>query len=127
MKLSCGNAAERHTFQAIFRCQRQAGAVAGSQQLFVGFGHTPINDGSNRMQHIAAGQIERGRDFCTPGRFGIALLFHQFRTGKAQLHTSKGMNGVINTAMVRDISAGHTAVGCVDDGINAYFCDVGFY
>ena len=37
------------------------------------------------MQHIAAGQIERGRDFCTPGRFGIALLFHQFRTGKAQL------------------------------------------
>ena len=27
------------------------------------------------------------------------------------------MNGVINTAMVRDIAAGHTAVGGVDDGI----------
>ena len=69
------------------------------------------------MQDILAGQIERRRNFCPPGGFGIALLLHQLRTGKAQFHTRKGVNGIVDATMVRNIAAGHTAVGSIDNGI----------
>ena len=69
------------------------------------------------MQYIAAGQIERRSDFCLSGGFGIALLFHQLLTGKAQFYTRKGVNGVVNAAMVGNIAAGHAGVCRVDDGI----------
>lgn len=69
------------------------------------------------MQDILTGQIERRGDFCPPDRFGITLLFHQFRTGKAQLHTRKGVNGIVDAAVVRNIAAGHAAIGSIDDGI----------
>ena len=69
------------------------------------------------MQHIAAGQIERRGDFRLSGGFGMALLFHPFRAGKAQFHACKGVNGVINAAMVGNIAAGHAGVCRIDDGI----------
>ena len=69
------------------------------------------------MQHIVAGQIERRRNFRLTGGFGIALLFHQFFTGKPQLYARIGMNGVVNAAMVVNIAAGHAGVCRIDDGI----------
>lgn len=117
MKLTCGNTAERHAFQAILCRQLQAGAIAGSQQLFVLFGHSPVDNWANSVQHIPARQIERGRDFRLTGGFGMALLFHQFRAGKPQFYTRIGVNGVINAAMVGNIATGHARVCRIDDGI----------
>ena len=99
MKLPRGNAAERYAFQLVFCCQLQAGAVAGGEQFFVLFSYSTADDRTDRMQHIAAGQIECGRDFRLSGGFRTVLLFHPFRTGKPQLHACKGVNGVVDAAV----------------------------
>ena len=124
MKLSRGNAAKRHTFQ-IFLCrQLQTGAVAGSQQHPVTLCHSPIDNRPDRVQHIAAGQIKCRGDFCLPGGFWVPLLFHQFFTGKAQLHPGIGVDGVVDAAVVRAVAAGHAAVGGVDNGIAPERCNI---
>ena len=60
-------------------------------------------------------QIERRSDFCLTGGFGIALLFHQFRAGKAEFYSCIGVNGVVDAAVVRNIAAGHAGVCSVHD------------
>ena len=124
MKLTRGNTAERHAFQIVFRCQFQAGAVAGGEQFLIRFGHAPVDDRADGVQHIAAGQIERRGDLCLTGGLGITLLPHQLRTSKAQLHARKGVNGVVDATVVRNIAAGHAAVGSVDDSITPKRCNV---
>lgn len=54
----------------------------------------------------------------------IALFCHQFRTGKPQFYTRKGVNGVVDAAVVRDIAAGHAAVCRIDDGIALERCNI---
>ena len=75
MKLPCGNAAERHTFQAFFRRQLQAGAVAGDQQFFALFCHSSVDNRTDGVQYIAAGQIKRWGDFCLTGGFRMDCFF----------------------------------------------------
>ena len=116
MKFSRGNAAERYAFQLVFCCQLQAGAIAGSQQFLILFCHALVDDRTNRMQDIFAGQIKRRSDFCLSGRFRIALLFHQFSTGKPQLHTRKGVNGVVDATMTWYKTAEKLTVRCI------YYC-----
>ena len=76
------------------------------------------------MQDIFAGQIECRGDLCLSGGLGIALLPHQLRTGKPQLHTRIGMNGVVDAAVVRDITAGHAGVCRIDDGVTPKRCNI---
>ena len=63
-------------------------------------GYSTADDRPDRMQHIPTGQIKCRGNFCLSGRFGKALLFHQFLTGKPQLHARISVNGVINAAVV---------------------------
>ena len=76
-----------------------------------------MDDGANRVQHIAAGQIKCGRELCLSGGFRVSLPVHDLCTGKTQLHPGIGVDGVVDTAVVRAVAAGHVAVGSVDDGI----------
>ena len=59
--------------------QLQTGAIAGSQQLFVLFGYYTADDRTDRMQHIAAGQIKRRGDFRRRPITGGHLLDHHIR------------------------------------------------
>ena len=47
----------------------------------------------------------------------MPLPGHQFRAGKAQLYPGIGVDAVINAAVVGQVTAGHTAVGRVHNGI----------
>lgn len=69
------------------------------------------------MQYIPAWKIKSRRNFSTSCRFRVALLLHQIIAYKAQLHAGKGMNCVVNAAMVGNITACHTAVGSVHNSI----------
>ena len=69
------------------------------------------------MQDILAWQVERRGDFRPPGRLGIALLFHQLLTRKAQLHARESVDGVVNAAVIWNIAAGHAGVRRVDNGV----------
>ena len=57
MEHAGGDAAERNAFYAILLGQFQTGTVAGGQQALVLRGHTTLNDGTDRVQDIVAGQI----------------------------------------------------------------------
>ena len=69
------------------------------------------------MDNVLTGQIERRCDFCPSRRLRAALPLHQLRTGKTQLYTRKGVNGVVDAAVVWNVTAGHTTVGGVHNGI----------
>lgn len=86
--------------------------------------HPACNNGAYRVQHIAAGQIVGGGNLGSTGRLGAALAAHKAVAGVAQLHARKGVDAVVDTAVVRHIAAGHTAVGCVDNGVAPQGCDV---
>lgn len=101
----------------MIRRQLQAGAVAAGQQGTVLPGHAAGNDGPHGVQHKAAGQVEGGRDLRLPGGFLAALSAHQFRAGLPQLNAGKGVDGVVDAAVVRAVAAGHAAVGGVHDGV----------
>ena len=47
----------------------------------------------------------------------MSLPVYDLRTGKTQLHPGIGVDGVVDTAVVRAVAPGHAAVGGVDDGI----------
>ena len=94
MKLARGDAAERDAFDMALLRQRQAGAIAGGQQALVCLRHAARDDGTDRMEHIPAGQIERGRQFCQPGFFIVPLSPHQLGAGKPQLNAGIRMDTV---------------------------------
>ena len=57
MEHASGDAAERYAFHTVLLRQLQTGAVAGSQQAFVFWGHTALNDGADGMRNIVAGKV----------------------------------------------------------------------
>ena len=83
VKLPRGNAAERHAFQAVFCCQLQAGAVAGSQQFFVCFDHAPVDNRTDRMQDILTGQIERWVIFARPVGSGYPCCINSAQASRS--------------------------------------------
>ena len=76
------------------------------------------------MQNILTGEIIAQRDFRLSRFFFPALFPHDGGALLPQLHTSTGMDAVINAAVAGDIAPGHTTVGSVDDGITAEGGDV---
>ncbi len=118
-KFSGRNTAERHAFQSFLRRQFQTGPIAGSQLLPVMIRYPKFDDRANSVQDILAGQIKCRSDFCLPGWLRISLPFHQLLAGKPQFHTGIGMNGVVNTAVIRDIATGHPGICRVYNGVAA--------
>lgn len=89
-----GNAAERDAAQSLRVRKVKAGAVARGQRFPV-FGRDPaVHHRSDRVQHIAAGQIERGGQLRPACRFLAALPLHDLRAIQAQLHAGEGVDGV---------------------------------
>ena len=95
----------------------QAGTVAGRQQRAVPAGQSAVHDRPDRVNDIAAWQVERRRDFCPPRRLVMPLSLHQLRAGKTELHPREGMNGVVNAAVIRTKAAKQSAVGGIDNGV----------
>ena len=110
MKFSSGNAAERHAFQSVLRRKRQTRPIAVRQLPAVCFRQMAAHNRSNRVEHIAARQIIRRRDFRLPRRLRMALRFHHLLAVQPKLHTRKRMNAVVNAPMIRHVTAGHPAV-----------------
>ncbi len=94
MKLSRRNAAERHASDPVLPGQLQAGTVAGGQQLPVSLRHRTVDDWSDGMENVIAGQIVGGRELGLPSGFLMPLLFHQFRAGQPELNARIGVNGI---------------------------------
>ena len=65
---------------------------------------------SNRVEHIAARQIIRRRDFRLPRRRRMALRFHHLLAVQPKLHTRKRMDAVVNAPVIRHVTASHPAV-----------------
>ena len=65
---------------------------------------------SNRVEHIAARQIIRRRDFRLPRRLRMALRFHHLLAVQPKLHTRKRMDAVVNAPVIRHVTASHPAV-----------------
>jgi len=61
-----GNAAKRHASQPFSIRKVETGPIAGCQVLPILSGHMFPDDRPHGMEHIAAGQIERGRDLASP-------------------------------------------------------------
>lgn len=76
------------------------------------------NNGSDGMKNIFTGQIECQRNFRFAGRFIMSLPVHNFRTGKPQLDSRIRMDHIINTTVIREKTAEHLAIRCVDNSVN---------
>lgn len=101
----------------LFIRQRKTGKVAGTQQLAVSFCQPPADNRSDRVKDIPARQVERRRDFRLSRRLIVPLLFHKLRAGEAELYACIGMNGIINTAVIRTEAAEHLTVCGIDDSV----------
>ena len=76
MEFPSGNAAESHAFQPVLFRRFQTGTVAGSQLRPMGFRQSAAHVGAYGVQHIPAGQVERGRELGLPDGFVMPLLLH---------------------------------------------------
>lgn len=83
----------------VFRCRFQAGTVTERKQPLIFPRKIPLDNRADRMDNIAAGKVICRCDFRLPGLFVMALPPHQFRTGKPELYTGIGMDGIVDTAM----------------------------
>ena len=90
----------------------------------MGFRQSAAHVGAYGMQHIPAGQVERGCELGLPDGFVMTLLLHLLIQIQPKLHPGKGMDGVVNAAVAGIKAPQQRAVGGVDDGVAAERGDV---
>ena len=66
-----------------------------------------VRDGSNRVDDTLTWQIICIGDLGLPGRLLVALHLHDARTFSTELHTGKGVDGVICAVVPGDPAAEH--------------------
>lgn len=69
------------------------------------------------MKDIVAGKIIGFCNLSLTGWFFIPLFQHDPGTFQAKLNSRKGVDAVINTAVIRHIATGHSTVRRIDDSI----------
>ena len=82
------------------------------------------------MENKFRWQVVSGREHGLSGRLCIrgslltCLLLHVGMAILTQLDAGKGVDGIVNTAVVRDVAAGHCRVGGIHDGVRSKGRDV---
>ena len=69
------------------------------------------------MKDIVAGKIIGFCNLSLTGWFFIPLFQHDPGTFQAKLNSRKGVDAVINTAVIRHIATGHSTVRRIDASI----------
>ena len=101
-EFASGDAAESNAFKTVFFSTSHDASVARGQLFLLELCRDAVgDDGSNRVDDILARQIVSLRDFSLPRRLLVTLLEHQLITLLAQLHTSCGMDGIVDALMQR--------------------------
>ena len=112
-----GNAAERNTLAFVLLRQHQAGTVTGGKLFFMPLCQPSLNNGTYRVNHVSAREVERGRDLCLSCRFLESLLLHDSSADIAKLNSGIGMDAVVDAVVAGLIASGHVGIGGVDDGV----------
>ena len=102
----------------------QARAIAGDERGLVARGHPVAHDGSHRVEHVGGRQVVALGDLCRARALLVALDRHQSRARQAELHAGKGVDRVVDAAVVWRKAAQHLAVGSVHDAIHRERGDV---
>lgn len=111
-----GDAAERYAVVPYGPRRIEARAVAGRQLLPVAVREPPLHDRSDRVDHMVAREVERGRDLRQAGALLVPLPAHDVVAGQPELHSGVGVDDVVYARMAGLEASEHPAVGGVDDG-----------
>lgn len=64
-----------------------------------------MDNRTDRVQHMPAGQVVGFRDLYSAGFFLVSLLFHPFGTFQTELYARIGVDGVVDTAVAGNKAA----------------------
>lgn len=76
------------------------------------------------MQNIFTRQIIRLCNFCRPCRLFIALRFHNFGAFLPKLNSCKGVNGVVDTTVIRAKATEHLRISGVNYPVAFQRCNI---
>ena len=102
---------------AVLLRQREAGEIAAPERPAVLSRQPPRHNGSDGVEDVPAREVVCRCDFSAAGRLVMPLCLHNVGTGKAQLHPGIGVDGVVDTAVIRAEAAEERAVCRVDDRV----------
>lgn len=118
------DAAERDAAQTVFPCESETASIARRKLFFVPFGQRTENDRSDRVQHVPCGQIVARRELRRAGLFAVSLLLHDLMASEPQLNARKGVDRVVDAAVIRRKTAQQLRICGVDDRIDLERRDV---
>lgn len=117
MKLTRRDTAKSNAFDCILFCERKTGTITGGEIRLVLFRQTAMNNWSHRMQDKLTGKI-KGRGYLRLSGFLFApLSVPNLCTGCPQPDSRKGVDRIVNTAVIRAEAAQQPAVCSIDDRI----------
>ena len=116
MKLTCGDTAEGHGADMIFRAASQDTFITAAQILAEGLVQCAVYDGAHRVDHIFAGQIVPRRESGGADRLLIVLAIphtsaiHNMIALRPELHPRPAVDRVVNAAVTGHKASQHLRI-----------------